>query len=461
RGEKVESIFAETQKQREEYIRAEQDQGVDGHAGKHANLADVVADELAKIHQAIESRLQDLHHGDSDYNPADDWSGAAHGDIASRQEIMDMESREQDRIDRELEQDRINDKREEEEKRREDEEERLKKRKEEIKKLTDTMMTVLATRRRAELERIRKLLEQQRKVEEFIAKDTRRSKHTVKEGESLESIARRFYKDHRIAKLIADLNKGKVTAITTDNQTTYEVKAGVVLTMPSPREAREWIMRRKHLSVVDAGFIPQGKPMSAEERQQLDNKKANVESLLGSLGLALDPNHKIKYIVRLGDSLRSIAMKHPHLNDITLWRLLAEKNQIPVDTDVRGVPVAAVTRGTTLVLPTRDEINEFKRANGALVHPSSSKFTSRDVATSVRFAKDCGSCNNTVPAGVSMCPSCGHVFDSKTSITGLKTIFSAVSKERKGVKTKEYKELPTLEETLGVKTVVDPLAPVG
>ncbi|HMO22532.1 MAG TPA: hypothetical protein PKC98_16350, partial [Candidatus Melainabacteria bacterium] len=51
--------------------------------------------------------------------------------------------------------------------------------------------------------------------------------------------------------------------------------------------------------------------------------------------------------------------------------------------------------------------------------------------------------------------------DSKTSITGLKTIFSAVSKERKGVKTKEYKELPTLEETLGVKTVVDPLAPVG
>ena len=69
-----------------------------------------------------------------------------------------MEAAEQDRIDREIEQDKIQDKLDQEDKRREEEEERLKQRKEEIKKLTDTMMTVLATRRRAELERIRKLI---------------------------------------------------------------------------------------------------------------------------------------------------------------------------------------------------------------------------------------------------------------------------------------------------------------
>ena len=442
-----------------DHVRSEYDNGMQVETDRPENLADVVADELAKIHQAIESRLQELHSGDSDYNPADDWSGVAHGDIASRQDIIDMEAAEQDRIDREIEQDKIQDKLDQEDKRREEEEERLKQRKEEIKKLTDTMMTVLATRRRAELERIRKLLEQQRKVEEFIAKDTRRSKYQVRKGDSLEAIAKRNFKDIRIAKLIAEINKGKVVVITSDGKSSYDVKPGIVLTLPSPREAREWIMRRKHLSVVDAGFTPQNRPLSQEEKTKIENKKANVESLLGSLGLSLDPNHEIKYIVRLGDSLRSIAMKHPHLNDITLWRLLAEKNEIAVDTDSRGVPIADIARGTTLVLPTRDEINEFRRANGALVHPSSSKFSSKEVATSVRFGKDCSHCDATVPAGVSMCPSCGHVFDSKTSITGLKSIFSAVSKERKGVKTKDYKVLPSLEETLGVKTEQDPLAP--
>jgi len=435
--------------------------GVVSHVEHETNLADILANELAKIQESIESRLQDLH----DSRVSEAHTGVVSptasdsnniNDIASRQEIFDTTAEEQARIERELESDRIKDKMKEDERRREEEEERLNQRKEQIKKLTDNMMAIHATRRRAELERIRKLLEQQRKIEEFTATDVRRTEYTIRKGDSLESIAKRMFRDPRISRLIYELNKGHITVKVIDGQTVYEIKPGAKLRMPSPREAREWIMRGKYMTVVDETFVPQER-MSEEERRELEERRHNVESMLGSLGLALEANHAIKYTVRFGDSFRSIAMKHPALNDVSLWRLLAEKNGFSTETSAKGTPVAEVKRGMSLVLPNRDEIADFRRKNGVIAHPSSTRLTGSDLTRSVKMAKECGSCNATVPAGVSMCPDCGNIFESTTSVNGLKTIFSVV-KNNSGVKTQEEPPVTSQPGDNGVPTREDPAA---
>ncbi|MBK9143893.1 MAG: LysM peptidoglycan-binding domain-containing protein [Candidatus Melainabacteria bacterium] len=435
--------------------------GVVSHVEHETNLADILANELAKIQESIESRLQDLH----DSRVSDARAGAISqaasdsnniNDIASRQEILDTTAEEQARIERELESDRIKDKMKEDERRREEEEDRLNQRKEQIKKLTDNMMAIHATRRRAELERIRKLLEQQRKIEEFTATDVRRTEYTIRKGDTLESIAKRMFRDPRISRLIYELNKNQITVKVINGQTVYEIKPGAKLRMPSPREAREWVMRGKYMTVVDETFVPQER-MSEEERRELEERRHNVESMLGSLGLALEANHAIKYTVRFGDSFRSIAMKHPALNDVSLWRLLAEKNGFSTETNAKGTPVAEVKRGMSLVLPNRDEIADFRRKNGVIAHPSSTRLTGNDLTRSVKMAKDCGSCKATVPAGVSMCPDCGHIFESTTSVNGLKTIFSVV-KNNNGVKTQEEPPVTSQPGDNGVPTQEDPAA---
>jgi len=67
----------------------------------------------------------------------------------------------------------------------------------------------------------------------------------------------------------------------------------------------------------------------------------------------------IRYNVRLGDTLRSIAVRHPALRDVSLWRLLAEINNLPTDADEHGVPRAQLKRGTTLVLPSQEQIEAY------------------------------------------------------------------------------------------------------
>jgi hypothetical protein len=62
---------------------------------------------------------------------------------------------------------------------------------------------------------------------------------------------------------------------------------------------------------------------------------------------------------RLGETLRSIALRD--LNDVRNWQLLAEKNNLPTDTDSKGNPVAALQRGMILTLPNASEIENFQQ----------------------------------------------------------------------------------------------------
>jgi hypothetical protein len=58
--------------------------------------------------------------------------------------------------------------------------------------------------------------------------------------------------------------------------------------------------------------------------------------------------------------LRSIALRHPSLKDVSLWKLIAQINNLSTDLDDNGNPVAALSRNNKIKLPTPQEIHEFK-----------------------------------------------------------------------------------------------------
>jgi hypothetical protein len=66
------------------------------------------------------------------------------------------------------------------------------------------------------------------------------------------------------------------------------------------------------------------------------------------------------HTVRLGDTVKSLAMRHPKLSDVSLWSLLAEVNGLPTTIDSKGAPEAKLVRGSRIRIPSADEIAEFR-----------------------------------------------------------------------------------------------------
>jgi hypothetical protein len=99
----------------------------------------------------------------------------------------------------------------------------------------------------------------------------------------------------------------------------------------------------------------------------------NVSSFVEKLAAAATPSssgdrHRVvttddgeqHYTTRLGETLRSIAVMQ--LNDVTLWTLIAQKNQLSTDMDAKGIPVMVLTRGTQLLMPTEAEVEIFRKS---------------------------------------------------------------------------------------------------
>jgi hypothetical protein len=72
------------------------------------------------------------------------------------------------------------------------------------------------------------------------------------------------------------------------------------------------------------------------------------------------------YTVRLGDTLKSISMRHPGLEDVALWSLLAEVNALSTVTDARGNPETKLVRGMRLLIPTAEEVVAHKERRSQL-----------------------------------------------------------------------------------------------
>ncbi|HEY9682745.1 MAG TPA: LysM peptidoglycan-binding domain-containing protein [Oculatellaceae cyanobacterium] len=235
-------------------------------------------------------------------------------------------------------------------------------------------------------------------------KKTPRRRYVVRFNDSLKSIAQKAYKDERIGVLIGAINSEVIQENTPLDE---PLKAGMQIWLPSESEVQsffeninDYMAQREQLSPEEElarrfgngwsgnqnpSLIPpiaksQSRPWPTESIPAAQSqastgpntepsegltdttiaaakRRENVEKVLGPLGKQ-QQTKAIEYTVRLGDSLKSIATKHPALQDVALWELIASVNKITVPG--RDSSAVKLNRGSKLILPTPDEIAEFR-----------------------------------------------------------------------------------------------------
>jgi hypothetical protein len=109
----------------------------------------------------------------------------------------------------------------------------------------------------------------------------------------------------------------------------------------------EWDQLIREFPNLDLEFAP----------DDSDSLRAHMQMNESQMKTTVEKNI---HIVRFGETLRSIALSHPALGDVSLWPLLAEKNQLSTERDANDRPVAKLTRGTRLLIPTPKEISAFR-----------------------------------------------------------------------------------------------------
>jgi hypothetical protein len=350
-------------------------------------------------------------------------------------------------------------KKEEEEKEKHEKEEQHKR--EEKARLDALMLAALA-------EKKRKLLEQEQKEKEKSdEKDKQRDRekrrrYIVREKDTLQSIASTQLRDVKLSPLIYEINKEVIQLRVENGKQVPDLKPKMIIWLPSTTEIEEF--RKGGIAGAKAAAEPQGKKMTADEEliarfgagwtggaqggpstggaptggtptvipgsqpatssqvtaalaasamEAAQKKRANIESLLGPIGRQKPADGRIKYIARLGDSLKSVAMKHPALQDVNLWKLVAEINGISTEVDSRGGPIATLSRGAILMIPSNVDVENFRqRASGApqAVHTAGGVKTG-GVITEVA-TKLCEGCGRMTVNSATICPACGNAFET-------------------------------------------------
>ncbi|PWU02898.1 MAG: hypothetical protein C5B53_01090 [Candidatus Melainabacteria bacterium] len=207
------------------------------------------------------------------------------------------------------------------------------------------------TRVQAEAE----LSEDEEAIRERInkAKQDRRRRYIVKDKDTLSSIAAKQLKDRRLGELIFEINKHLIPVKVVRGRPVRQLKSRMVIFLPTQVEVDEYRTR------LGSAFGE-----SAEMADEMSESEADQElvSIVGVKSSAPKVERQ-EYTVRLGDTLKTIAMKHPALSDIGLWLLLAEVNGLATEVDERGQPLAKLMRGNRLAIPTAAEIERFSKEN--------------------------------------------------------------------------------------------------
>jgi hypothetical protein len=302
---------------------------------------------------------------------------------------------------------------------------------EEQKRKESALMALIADRKLRE-DKEKQQKEQEKIQEKKKDEDDRRIRYVVRERDTLESIASKQLKDGKLGALIFEINRKEISLKVEHGREVADLRARQVIWLPSGVDIREFRKRLYSGSVpqsandskltaedelaarfgsnwsgadsgADTVFSGSGSPVappevSPEEVAATQTRRTNIESLLGPLSKPIAADGRIRYVVRLGDTLKSVSMKHPSLQDISLWQLVAELNEIPVDTDEKGIPQAKLSRGSTLLIPSLDDIQQFRDRTG--IKPR----------TVEKVTKACPHCGRLSALGASICGACAHSF---------------------------------------------------
>ncbi|QQR57581.1 MAG: LysM peptidoglycan-binding domain-containing protein [Candidatus Melainabacteria bacterium] len=290
------------------------------------------------------------------------------------------------------------------------------------------LLLILEARRKREKELKEKALKEQITKQE----EAKRAQYRVAIGDSLENIATKQLRNPRLAGLIFDINKKVVPIKFMNGKEVAVLNVGAILSLPSVKEIKDFsqagftlgpkfnkvdftmpavsqqgktaedeleAMFGSNWHGTEAGEgqsdLSQNVPQNGKSQEEMDEftkRRLNIESVLGQMGPKRAADGRMRYTVRLGDTLKSIAMKHPALEDVSSWRLLAELNNFSTETDANDNPKAIVPRGSVLMIPTRAEVEEHKRKMGlrkAIVLPGQS-VTTGSALPSLKHCPNCG-----------------------------------------------------------------------
>lgn len=316
----------------------------------------------------------------------------------------------------------------------------------------DALLALMADRKlREDKEKEQKEKERSQEQDKKNDEDGRRRRYIVREKDTLESIARAQLRDVRLASLIFQINRAVIPVKMQGTKQTYQLKPRMVIWLPStldiknfrsklasaPQPAAEKKFATAEEELADRfgeNWSGEGQPeagadLDADAVAATQQRRANIENLLGPIGNKKPEDGRQRYVVRLGDTLKSVAIRHPALQDVSLWKLLAELNNLSTETDSKGTPVAKLGRGSQLVIPSPHEIAAV-RAKA----PSQLPGNAGEIAS-----KPCSSCGRMCVASATVCPACCHEFDARG---GAKAVAAP------------KKEPPKVEETHDAATVI-------
>ncbi|MBX9686618.1 MAG: LysM peptidoglycan-binding domain-containing protein, partial [Candidatus Obscuribacterales bacterium] len=241
----------------------------------------------------------------------------------------------------------------------------------------------------------RELAERKLAQEQLLQREMRK-KYVVLPGDTLESIAQKMFYNKSLASLIYEINRSLIPVVLKEGKRKLQLKPRTIIFLPTASEITRFKSRMfgktqtfeyveqeggKNESKKSSGFTMMsvlnlgarntslGGNRSDEKVVNLaERRRANIQNILGKLQEASRPaaeetDGRIVYSCRLGDSLRSIALRHPSLKDVSLWRLIAEVNNLSTELDENGQPTVVLSRNTKLKLPLPEEIQEFKKRN--------------------------------------------------------------------------------------------------
>lgn len=340
----------------------------------------------------------------------------------------------------------IKDEEERREKERKEKQEEREEHEEELEEMRDAeakrraLLLIMQARKKKEQELKEKALKEQVKKQE----ESKRAQYRVAIGDSLETIATKQLRNPRLAALVFDINKKVIPIKILHGREVAHLSVGVIIHLPSVKEIKEFSktgfslgpkFNKVDFSVpaavaqnksaeeeLEAMFgsnwngtdqeTAQSENVESQKRKQemdeFNKRRQNIESVLGKMGPKKAADGRMRYTVRLGDTLKSIAMKHPSLEDVSSWRILAEINKLSTETDENDNPVALVTRGSVLMIPTKNEVEEYKKKLGlrkAIAMPGQSVTT----GGALPGLKECPSCGKKSLHTASMCD-CGSQF---------------------------------------------------
>lgn len=221
-------------------------------------------------------------------------------------------------------------------------------------------------------------------------KQKARLRYKVKESDTLGSIALKFLSDASLAPAIFHINRTAIPVITHGGKLYAMPPANLTIWIPCDDDIdyfKSTGAGKKYQQLNFDGikfasaeeelqarfgrrwYGPAESDASASEAKELNQaetqRRQNIASALGLSESSKEgslSNGRLSYQVRLGEGLKSIALRHPLLKNVDFWKLLAAVNGLSAETDEKGAPIAQLKRGMKILLPSKQEIEDYRSA---------------------------------------------------------------------------------------------------